>query len=192
MNFHDTSTQAHARDAAAETAYPSPSGFGRDPKTLWGSPPKIKPITDPFPFLPGADVDMSWNDGTGNCVGVDPDVFFVSRGHNDDAQHAVAICQGCPLIEPCANHGIKHELFGVWGGLTGKDRRAIRRGDRVGQPRPKTRNALQEATVSVIVHGTESGHRKHRRYPDIHGPICDDCARAQAEVNRKRKQRLTQ
>tara|TARA_B100000214_G_C23937828_1_gene614050 strand:- start:709 stop:864 length:156 start_codon:yes stop_codon:yes gene_type:complete len=33
----------------------------------------------------------------------------------------------CDIVDGCAEHGIHHEAFGIWGGLTTKDRREIRR-----------------------------------------------------------------
>jgi WhiB family transcriptional regulator, redox-sensing transcriptional regulator len=55
------------------------------------------------------------------CRSADPNVFF-----SDDTTTAVAICQRCPVIEPCGDYAVRERLdHGVWGGLTGVQRRAI-------------------------------------------------------------------
>jgi len=62
---------------------------------------------------------------------LNPDVFFPedygSEG-NMAAEVAKRYCNRCPLIRDCARYGIEaKEEFGVWGGLTGAERRKIRR-----------------------------------------------------------------
>lgn len=43
-------------------------------------------------------------------------------------QLAVALCHQCPLRRPCRAEGLANShLSGVWGGLTGRARRRIRR-----------------------------------------------------------------
>ncbi len=49
------------------------------------------------------------------------------------ALQARTICDGCPVVEPCAEAGM-WEPDGVWGGMTARERRHARRGT----PRPKT------------------------------------------------------
>lgn len=41
---------------------------------------------------------------------------------------AKAICAMCPVLEQCREHALKNdERFGIWGGLTEKERAAIKR-----------------------------------------------------------------
>ena len=40
---------------------------------------------------------------------------------------AIAICHTCPVITECREHGIRHEDYGVWGGLTAPQRARIRK-----------------------------------------------------------------
>ncbi|MCL4414529.1 MAG: WhiB family transcriptional regulator [Actinobacteria bacterium] len=61
----------------------------------------------------------------GACRGVDPDLFFPERGHS--CAEAKAVCATCPSIEPCRDWGLRHEHFGIWGGLAERERRIIRR-----------------------------------------------------------------
>jgi WhiB family redox-sensing transcriptional regulator len=59
------------------------------------------------------------------CAQVDGELWFPDKGGNTDA--AKAICFQCSHVAECAEWGIKHELHGIWGGLSGNERREIRR-----------------------------------------------------------------
>jgi WhiB family redox-sensing transcriptional regulator len=60
------------------------------------------------------------------CRGIDPEVFHpVSE---EDAEEAKAICELCPVRQPCLEHAlVRREREGVWGGLTERERRRILR-----------------------------------------------------------------
>lgn len=69
--------------------------------------------------------ERSWLDDA-RCRGTDPDRFFV-RGAAQ-AKPAVRICQGCPVQEECLDYALTNDIdFGVWGGLTERQRRSLRR-----------------------------------------------------------------
>lgn len=57
------------------------------------------------------------------CTEVDPDIFHPERGESNHA--AKQICRHCPVRTDCLQHAVKHhEPFGIWGGLSPKERRA--------------------------------------------------------------------
>lgn len=61
-----------------------------------------------------------------SCLGVDPDLFFPERGAS--TKEAKSICQGCVVREDCLEYAIANgEKFGIWGGLSERERRRIRR-----------------------------------------------------------------
>ncbi|MDV3222048.1 WhiB family transcriptional regulator [Intrasporangium sp.] len=59
------------------------------------------------------------------CTGKDPDALFV-RGK---AQHeAKAVCKTCPVLAQCLAEALDNRTeFGVWGGMTERERRALLR-----------------------------------------------------------------
>lgn len=61
----------------------------------------------------------------GLCVGRDPDELFVTGA----AQRAAAkVCHGCPVLLQCLADALDNQVeFGVWGGLTERQRRALLR-----------------------------------------------------------------
>ena len=62
----------------------------------------------------------------GNCLGVDPDLFFPERGAS--TREAKAVCRGCEVREPCLEYALAHgEKFGIWGGLSERARRRVRK-----------------------------------------------------------------
>ena len=59
----------------------------------------------------------------GRCAGTDPDALFVQG----KAQRAAkAVCKGCPVVAECLADALDHRTeFGVWGGMTERERRAL-------------------------------------------------------------------
>jgi len=58
------------------------------------------------------------------CQAADENIFFVERG--DSSLAARGICAGCIVQEPCLEWGvINKEPFGVWGGLSVRNRRKV-------------------------------------------------------------------
>ena len=68
-------------------------------------------------------VDLRANQAA--CSNQDPDALFV-RGK---AQHdAKAVCKGCPVLAQCLAEALDNRTeFGVWGGMTERERRALLR-----------------------------------------------------------------
>jgi len=60
-----------------------------------------------------------------SCAGQDPEALFV-RGK---AQHdAKAVCATCPVLAQCLAEALDSRTeFGVWGGMTERERRALLR-----------------------------------------------------------------
>lgn len=60
-----------------------------------------------------------------NCRGVGPDMFYGERG--DPQVQALAVCRGCVVRDDCLRLALERcETFGVWGGCSQKQLRAIR------------------------------------------------------------------
>ena len=59
----------------------------------------------------------------GSCIAVEPDALFV-RGAAQQA--AKQVCMSCPVIAECLADALdNHTEFGVWGGMTERERRAL-------------------------------------------------------------------
>ena len=61
----------------------------------------------------------------GMCVGIDPDALFVQ---GKEQRTAKQVCRGCPVALECLADALQSGAeFGVWGGLTERERRALLR-----------------------------------------------------------------
>ncbi len=61
-----------------------------------------------------------------NCLGVDPDLFFPERGAS--TREAKAVCRACVVRADCLEYALVNgEKFGIWGGLSERERRRLRR-----------------------------------------------------------------
>lgn len=58
------------------------------------------------------------------CYGSDLD--YVEPGGKDQVAACLAACERCPVREPCYEAGA-HEPFGIWGGMTERQRARARR-----------------------------------------------------------------
>ena len=68
----------------------------------------------------------SWHDQA-SCSGVDPALFFYDRGADiGQVRIAKMICHHCEVKVECLEAGLT-ERFGIWGGLSEKERREYRR-----------------------------------------------------------------
>jgi WhiB family transcriptional regulator, redox-sensing transcriptional regulator len=74
----------------------------------------------------GLDAEMrSWQTKA-NCMGVDPELFFPERGAS--TREAKEVCRGCVVREDCLEYALANgEKFGIWGGLSERERRKVRR-----------------------------------------------------------------
>jgi WhiB family transcriptional regulator, redox-sensing transcriptional regulator len=69
--------------------------------------------------------DRDWQTRA-NCMWVDPDLFFPERGAS--TREAKEVCRGCVVREDCLEYALANgEKFGIWGGLSERERRRLRR-----------------------------------------------------------------
>jgi len=82
-------------------------------------------LTDLIEALQAEGVDMAWQDFA-NCRGADPDLFFPQRGAS--TRTAKQICRECGVQDACLEFAIvSSEKFGIWGAMSERERRKIRR-----------------------------------------------------------------
>jgi WhiB family redox-sensing transcriptional regulator len=66
------------------------------------------------------------------CIGIDAELFFPAPAEGVDitplVRDAQSVCARCPVRAECLQHALTHNLeHGIWGGVTAKRRREIRR-----------------------------------------------------------------
>ena len=76
------------------------------------------------------------NNGTGNpdlgwqeralCAQTDPEAFFPEKGGS--TREAKRVCMSCDVRSECLEYALAHdERFGIWGGLSERERRRLKR-----------------------------------------------------------------
>jgi WhiB family redox-sensing transcriptional regulator len=61
------------------------------------------------------------------CAQTDPEAFFPEKGGS--TREAKRVCMSCEVRSECLEYALaKDERFGVWGGLSDRERRRMKRG----------------------------------------------------------------
>lgn len=128
-----------------------------------------------------------WRDQAA-CRAEDPALFF-PRGEGGTSlltiEQAKAVCRRCPSVELCLQWALEtREEYGVWGGLSEADRRAIlrRRGRGTGRGAKPKQEKEPRPPRKPAECGTRPGYHKHYREKT---PYCTPCRAANAAANRR-------
>lgn len=83
---------------------------------------------EPARVTPALEAGVRWERDwapLGRCAGQDPDALFVE---GKEQRVAKAVCRGCPVAAECLADALDNRTqFGVWGGMTERERRALLR-----------------------------------------------------------------
>jgi len=72
------------------------------------------------------EVDDQWQERA-LCAQTDPEAFFPEKGGS--TREAKRICLGCDVRDACLEYALANdERFGIWGGLSERERRRLKRG----------------------------------------------------------------
>ncbi|HEY0559104.1 MAG: transcription factor WhiB [Mycobacterium sp.] len=80
-----------------------------------------------FSALAGEDdpAELGWQQKA-LCAQTDPESFFPEKGGS--TREAKRVCQSCEVQAECLEYALTHdERFGIWGGLSERERRRVRR-----------------------------------------------------------------
>jgi len=69
--------------------------------------------------------ELSWQERA-LCAQTDPEAFFPEKGGS--TREAKKVCVGCDVRGECLEYALAHdERFGIWGGLSERDRRKLKK-----------------------------------------------------------------
>lgn len=82
-----------------------------------------------FLGVPGVRTDddsaLAWQ-ADALCAQTDPEAFFPEKGGS--TREAKRICESCEVREECLEYALENdERFGIWGGLSERERRKLRK-----------------------------------------------------------------
>ena len=68
---------------------------------------------------------MGWQERA-LCAQTDPEAFFPEKGGS--TREAKKVCTGCDVRSECLDYALQNdERFGIWGGLSERERRKLKR-----------------------------------------------------------------
>jgi WhiB family transcriptional regulator, redox-sensing transcriptional regulator len=68
---------------------------------------------------------LSWQERA-LCAQTDPEAFFPEKGGS--TREAKKVCVGCEVRAECLEYALDHdERFGIWGGLSERERRKLKK-----------------------------------------------------------------
>jgi WhiB family redox-sensing transcriptional regulator len=76
-------------------------------------------------LISGESVELSWQERA-LCAQTDPEAFFPEKGGS--TREAKRVCLSCDVRSQCLEYALAHdERFGIWGGLSERERRRLKR-----------------------------------------------------------------
>ncbi len=73
-----------------------------------------------------ADEETAAWQGRALCAQTDPEAFFPEKGGS--TREAKSVCKVCEVRQECLEYALAHdERYGIWGGLSERERRKLKR-----------------------------------------------------------------
>jgi WhiB family redox-sensing transcriptional regulator len=83
-------------------------------------------VPDPIDLMAAPTDEDQWQERA-LCAQTDPEAFFPEKGGS--TREAKRICLGCEVRDSCLEYALANdERFGIWGGLSERERRRLKRG----------------------------------------------------------------
>ncbi|WP_051198420.1 WhiB family transcriptional regulator [Gordonia shandongensis] len=102
------------------------AGNGADPFGQAFTNRHLSAVPDEWDELFDAIEEEQWQDRA-LCAQTDPEAFFPEKGGS--TREAKRICQSCEVKAECLEYALHNdERFGIWGGLSERERRRLKRG----------------------------------------------------------------
>lgn len=86
---------------------------------------RIAPVLPLFGDVYVDDSLLAWQDRA-LCAQTDPEAFFPEKGGS--TREAKKVCNGCEVRAECLDYALANdERFGIWGGLSERERRKLKK-----------------------------------------------------------------
>ncbi len=95
-------------------------------------PTSSRQITSLNDLVSPEESSPDWRDNA-VCMQTDPEAFFPEKGGS--TREAKQICLGCGVVDQCLKYAVENdERFGIWGGMSERERRRYKRGNLSKEP----------------------------------------------------------
>jgi WhiB family transcriptional regulator, redox-sensing transcriptional regulator len=125
-------------------------------------------------LLPPGDSGLRWQERA-LCAQTDPDAFFPGKGGSTSEPKKV--CRACPVTAECLEYALRtDQRYGVWGGLSERQRRKIKR--------QRDADAQQQAAQTTLPCSICQEHKPVSEFPKprstnvTNARICKGCVAA--------------
>ncbi len=82
-------------------------------------------VHDVFDVLSGGEGPLEWQERA-LCAQTDPEAFFPEKGGS--TREAKRVCETCEVKRECLEYALEmDERFGIWGGLSERERRRLKK-----------------------------------------------------------------
>ncbi len=82
-------------------------------------------MSEVYPLVDGIAEELSWQERA-LCAQTDPESFFPEKGGS--TREAKKVCLGCDVRPECLEYALYNdERFGIWGGLSERERRRVKK-----------------------------------------------------------------
>jgi WhiB family redox-sensing transcriptional regulator len=82
-------------------------------------------VSEIYPLAHGVEDEQSWQERA-LCAQTDPEAFFPEKGGS--TRDAKKVCLTCDVKAECLEYALAHdERFGIWGGLSERERRRLKK-----------------------------------------------------------------
>lgn len=86
----------------------------------------------------------------GACRGMDPDIFYPQRG--EAYTTALNVCRRCRVREECLEYALEETWqVGIWGGMSAKQRQALRRSQPMPGQKPRLRTEDKDPQLAAEI-----------------------------------------
>jgi WhiB family redox-sensing transcriptional regulator len=95
------------------------------PSDALRAPERVAPVLPLFGTPLEDETLLGWQDRA-LCAQTDPEAFFPEKGGS--TREAKKVCSGCEVRAECLEYALANdERFGIWGGLSERERRKLKR-----------------------------------------------------------------
>ncbi|WP_425956331.1 WhiB family transcriptional regulator [Xylanimonas sp. McL0601] len=95
------------------------------PSDVLRAPERVAPVLPLFGNPVEDETLLGWQDRA-LCAQTDPEAFFPEKGGS--TREAKKVCAGCEVRAECLEYALANdERFGIWGGLSERERRKLKR-----------------------------------------------------------------
>jgi hypothetical protein len=99
--------------------------------------------------------EIDWDQAECRALGIPTDLFYSVEEERSIMQYEYinslrSICTACPLWKECLTYAFEHEIYGVWGGLTGVERVSMQNYYKYPNQRSRALKSMKDFGITYV------------------------------------------